>query len=774
MKRKALFVGIDNYVDSHISNLNCCVQDASALYGLFQAVGFEAKLLANPTEAQVKREIDSFTRDLGSGDSFVFYFAGHGFTRRSSGEQLLAFSDSLLDDFELDASGIKFNYFNQKTAKGGFNRAFILDACRSDIHHGVRGGTLARDLVPIGNLAPKHIGAGASYFVLRSCMEGQYAHEIEGEGHGLFTLALIDIINKTRIAGLRMAFDDDFRKSITCKMVDFAKKFHIKTPQTPESTLTGLDGLTILDGKTNEQDGAQSNTIGDQDNTNKVSRPVSPIKRICKFFAYLTLISALAGGGYYGWMKYGKNLKANGVAQTDLAWFQKAAEQGNADVQFILAGDTLGSIAYEPKALSPLAADQESVMPINDHVTIALDWWIDSENSYWRYFRLRIGSPGIITLPVMPKDVVFIVDTSGSIGKTRLESCAKEIGNAIKKLHSSDRFNIISFRSECQYAFSGWQANTQAARDDVNRWLKNLACYGRTDIFAGLNSIISLPVDSQRPQIAVVLSDYDFISDNDLKRLGEDILRFSELNGNRFSVYAYGIKERSNDYLMRLLCDSNRGCWRRSSTSVQFRCADGLPSFTSLFADPILRDFEIDFNALGGVQAYPTLIQNLCAGKTIEIWGRCPTSRTELEFSLRGVNGTTVYHGVFKCGFDVMSRLGAEAKKEWARRRINELVGKYVQLEDKNQYKAKLLYEMFTIADDAGLDIPYKMQLTKEIYEGEECYVYMVRPGDSCHRIMWRFNTQMGDLARLNPGIKLDRLRVNQKIRIPVIKPKVE
>ena len=78
--KKALFVGINQYKDRQIANLNCCIQDASALFGLFRTYGFDARLLIDPGEARVKNEVSSMADNLKPGDSFFFYFAGHGCT----------------------------------------------------------------------------------------------------------------------------------------------------------------------------------------------------------------------------------------------------------------------------------------------------------------------------------------------------------------------------------------------------------------------------------------------------------------------------------------------------------------------------------------------------------------------------------------------------------------------------------------------------------------------------------------------------------------------
>jgi hypothetical protein len=254
MKRKALFVGVNEY-DS-IPSLKCCLQDASALNGEFLSLGFDTLFLDNPDESEFKKSFKVFIRDLGKGDSFVFYFAGHGFTRKASGEQVFALKDSCLEDIELNQGGIAFNYIESMTNSrhGEYNRAFIIDACRSNLQVAVRGADAAtRDMMPaieslnLGN-ASRRSEPSASCCVFRSCRTGECAQEIFTKRHGLFTLSIIDVLKSARASGMKVTLGSDLHKDVCRKMDEMRALYKLPYKQSAEFRIDGADEMVILAG----------------------------------------------------------------------------------------------------------------------------------------------------------------------------------------------------------------------------------------------------------------------------------------------------------------------------------------------------------------------------------------------------------------------------------------------------------------------------------------------------------------------------------------------
>lgn len=243
MKRKALFVGINAYNDSAIADLSFAIADAAALYGQFCALGFTSKLLSDQatTRERVIGAFREFTKDLASGDVFIFYFAGHGFTQVGGGGQLLVARD---DSYDLISQGygggIPYDYLTRELEQHGCHSVFVLDACRSDILANTRGvGYPTRDLVPKENLVCQQ-AQGGSMVAMRSCSTRQLSHEVPKLEHGLYTAAMLDVLQEHVDNGQNISFDAALSDAVAVRMAILAAQHGISGRQDPEFVKSGL------------------------------------------------------------------------------------------------------------------------------------------------------------------------------------------------------------------------------------------------------------------------------------------------------------------------------------------------------------------------------------------------------------------------------------------------------------------------------------------------------------------------------------------------------
>ena len=194
-KRVALFVGVDKYDDESIPTLSGAISDARELHRFFKSHDqFDvAEVLENPTSDDVFRQVVKLSADLGEGDLFLFYFAGHGIA--DGDQQKLLCSNTLRGRRSLT------NAFELSEVAGNekWNVAVILDACRTRLD-GARGmGARVgerRDIDFYDALVSGKGTGDASLTVLFSCDEGRTAGEVKGKRHGLFTLALLDVLER--------------------------------------------------------------------------------------------------------------------------------------------------------------------------------------------------------------------------------------------------------------------------------------------------------------------------------------------------------------------------------------------------------------------------------------------------------------------------------------------------------------------------------------------------------------------------------------------------
>jgi Mg-chelatase subunit ChlD len=299
-------------------------------------------------------------------------------------------------------------------------------------------------------------------------------------------------------------------------------------------------------------------------------------------------------------------------------------------------------VAREKEAVRDLL-DVRDAQELSSFVNVAAT---SAREGEWLYFRVQINPRA--TLPTVPKDIVILLDASGSIGDDRLKSCRAAARRILRSCtNTGDRYNLVAFRDRFTYAFRSWQTCSQTSFDTADRWLANLASHGRTDVFASARSVLTLPRDPARPLIALMVTDGD--ANAGVSETSQILSKFSALNDGLISVYMYGVKASANRELIDVLTRGNRG---ESFIYDGNRWSAGreIEGLSQRFRDPVLTDLRIVF-ATGSRQAetYPRLLRNLYRGELVDFVGRVPaaTGAHKVSFSLKGLNGTKAYEGFF-------------------------------------------------------------------------------------------------------------------------------
>jgi len=176
----ALFAGIDQY--ERLPGLKTCARDAGELAALLPSLvsdrRWEAKTLFDlaASGGAVKRQLESYCAKAREEDVVLFYFAGHGRNRlQGANQNQLLFYD--FDQSEPAAGSLSeddFRLLVRQHARQDPTVVLILDT------HAGRNGWLQTD-------RDKHL-------IIAGCTNEQYA--VEGETHGLFTGALLEVLQQ--------------------------------------------------------------------------------------------------------------------------------------------------------------------------------------------------------------------------------------------------------------------------------------------------------------------------------------------------------------------------------------------------------------------------------------------------------------------------------------------------------------------------------------------------------------------------------------------------
>ena len=285
-----------------------------------------------------------------------------------------------------------------------------------------------------------------------------------------------------------------------------------------------------------------------------------------------------------------------------------------------------------------------------------------AESGEWVYFRVSLSSDE--ELPIIPKDVVVLMDASGSIGKDRLTSCREAARRILRSCtNTGDRFNLVAFRDKFSYAFKTWQECDRDSFKLADEWLDKLVAHGRTDVFATIRSVLTLPRDPSRPLIAVVVTDGD--ANAGVSETAQILSRFTALNDGLVSVYMYGVKGSANRELLDVLTHGNRG-ESLIYDGERINAGNGLEKLAERFRDPVLSDLRVVFAADTRAEVFPRRLRNLYRGEEVTFVGRAPKGTKEVSFSIRGLNGSSPYEGFFTVRLTGTAMFDQTVPAEWS------------------------------------------------------------------------------------------------------------
>jgi Ca-activated chloride channel family protein len=123
-------------------------------------------------------------------------------------------------------------------------------------------------------------------------------------------------------------------------------------------------------------------------------------------------------------------------------------------------------------------------------------------------FALLTVTPPKGSAPALPRDLIVLLDTSGSMGGQPLDQAKRVIAALVDGLHDRDRLELIEFSMRPRRWQSAPALATAAVKAQAQRWLASLQAGGGTEMKEGLLAAMSgLRAEAQR-QVVLVSDGY--------------------------------------------------------------------------------------------------------------------------------------------------------------------------------------------------------------------------------------------------------------------------
>jgi len=300
----------------------------------------------------------------------------------------------------------------------------------------------------------------------------------------------------------------------------------------------------------------------------------------------------------------------------------------------------------------------------SDNPEVGVMAWRNPPRDEMGIFTLVVQPPESIGAEeAAPRELVFVLDCSGSMMGVPLEAAKNVVRQALGRLDPRDTFQIIRFSDSA----SGMGPRpVPATRDNLRRalvYLDALQGEGGTEMIAGIRAALGFPADPERLRIVAFLTD-GFIG-NEQEILGEVGRKLGSAR-----VFAFGIGSSVNRYLLEGLAEEGRG-------EAAFLAPRETPEamverFVKRISSPLLTDIRITWRDLEVKDQLPEKVPDLFAGQPLVLQGRYSrpgTGVVEVEGFLQG------RHRIFR---HVVSFPDAAEDHEalgrlWAKEKIHQL-----------------------------------------------------------------------------------------------------
>ena len=313
------------------------------------------------------------------------------------------------------------------------------------------------------------------------------------------------------------------------------------------------------------------------------------------------------------------------------------------------------------------------------------------------------------------KNVVFVVDRSGSMTGRKIDQAKEALRFVINNLNDGDLFNIVAYDSEIETFAPELQRQSKSSRDKALGFIESIFAGGSTNIDGALKAALDMLQDDETPNYVVFLTDgIPTVGETNIARIVDNA---AKANSVRARVCCFGVGYDVNSLLLDKLARTGYGqsVYVRPDEDIEAKVAE----FYTRIASPVLTDVKLRVDvdgvkiAQGSVvnRVYPRNLYDLFAGDQLVLVGRYKHAGNAKVVLSGRVNGE-VQRFEFPAKLEHKSTSSNQSfvEKLWAVRRIGEIIDK-IDLEGRND---ELLDELVMLSRRHGVLTPYTSFLADE------------------------------------------------------------
>lgn len=386
----------------------------------------------------------------------------------------------------------------------------------------------------------------------------------------------------------------------------------------------------------------------------------------------------------------------------------------------VLHDDAMGAVRWSQEAYTPASPFRVRSAPSVDGLGLACLAFRPEESAEGT-FLVRVV-PRLDDVPELPRDVVFVVDRSGSMRGQKLEQAQAALRYGLSTLRPEDRFAVVAFSSATQELEPGVLLRaTPESRARGRDFGDALTASGGTNIDAALRAAVALRRDDPgRLFVVSFLTDGDpTVGEKDPDRI---VARYRQASDGGVRLFAFGVGDDVKDFLLTRLAKDSRGAaeYVRENEDLEVK----LSGLFEKVRNPVLTDVTVRVAGDGVhvVGMEPEVMPDVFRGTAVVAAGRY-TGSGPVTLRLTGRVGTTPVEASLDVTLPSSAGDQPHVAQLWARMRIDRLLdelrvhGMVPEIRQEIvalglRYQVVTPYTSFLVVED-GIHIPDDGELAR-------------------------------------------------------------
>lgn len=316
------------------------------------------------------------------------------------------------------------------------------------------------------------------------------------------------------------------------------------------------------------------------------------------------------------------------------------------------------------------------------------------------YFVLMLSPQEVVKdNDIANRDIVFIMDTSGSMSGEKIQQTKMAFVYFINRLNENDRFSVVDFSDKVNI----WKPEMMPANDENRKeainYIDTLVARGGTNIYDSLSEgLKAFDQDKSRTKAIVFLTDGE--ASSGITSTPRIVADYRAQNQQLIRTFTLGVGQGVNKSLLGQLSVENRG--EAIYLDDQANLETELKGFYESISTPLLVDLKLDFGNIQITEMFPKELPNVYKGTQLVVSGRYKNAG-EASVKLTGVLNNSLKEFPITANFVENSSENSFVGRFWARTKADEIL-KQIKIYGE---KPELKNEVIALSKEYQFATPY-------------------------------------------------------------------